>query len=408
MLIRAGHGVLMALCLFAAALSGTVHAQAARMEIIQFESLTLTDQAFLTGVVDSKPVMLSGELRLPRAGNERFPLVILLHGACGVCGLVLDWEREFLEMGVATFVIDSFTSRAIANTNDDPSRLGQLVQTEDAYRALATLAKHPRIDPARVMLMGFSRGGHSTLYASLNRFQQMHAAASEAHFAAYVAFYPGCNFRYRDDDDIAGQPIRIFMGNADNYTPIEACRAYVERVVAKGRDVKLIEYEGAGHTFDARAYNPPRVLPQALTTRNCQVEERDHGQFVNTKTGQPFSYSDPCIERGTTLAYDEAAATQVRKDVAQFVALTLKPTRSPQRLEHYCGRRRLPRKCASFLSLDTSLGSLLREIPLSLKTCLGETQPKKASSASLVPSAPAKHSRPISPTARCTPAVHRE
>ncbi|MBC8752262.1 MULTISPECIES: dienelactone hydrolase family protein [Paraburkholderia] len=331
MLPRTGfwRAVFNAFCLLIALLPDTVHAQAARMEVIPFESLTLTDQEFLTGREEGKPVTIAGELRLPRVGNERFPLVVLLHGACGACGLVLDWERDFLAMGVATFVIDSFTSRGIANTNDDPSRLGQLAQTEDAYRALALLVKHPRIDPTRVMLMGFSRGGHSTLYASLTRFQRMHAAASEAHFAAYVAFYPSCNFRYRDDDDLTAQPVRVFMGTADNYTPIGACRDYVDRLKAKGKDVHLIEYQGAGHTFDARAYNPPRVLPQALTTRNCQVEEADHGQFVNAKTKQPFSYNDPCVERGTTLAYNEAAATQVRKDMAEFVAMTLKPTRSP-------------------------------------------------------------------------------
>ncbi|SDJ31531.1 Dienelactone hydrolase [Paraburkholderia steynii] len=319
----------LAFCMLVPALPGETEAQVARMEVIPFESLTLTDQEFLTGREDGKPVTIAGELRLPRAGAERFPLVIVLHGACGVCGLVLDWEKELLAMGAATFVIDSFTSRGIANTNDDPSRLGQLAQTQDAYRALALLARHPRIDPTRVMLMGFSRGGHSTLYASLMRFQRMHAGASEAHFAAYVAFYPSCNFRYHDDDDISAQPVRVFMGTADNYTPIGACRAYVERLKATGKDVQLIEYQGAGHTFDARAYNPPRVLAQALTTRNCQVEEGDHGQFVNAKTKQPFSYGDSCVERGTTLAYNETAATQVRKDLAEFVAMTLKPARSP-------------------------------------------------------------------------------
>jgi hypothetical protein len=81
-------------------------------------------------------VTIAGELRLPRAGSERFPLVILLHGSCGPCGLVLDWEQEFLSMGVATLVIDSFTSRDIVNTNNGQSQLGRLAQTEDAYRAL--------------------------------------------------------------------------------------------------------------------------------------------------------------------------------------------------------------------------------------------------------------------------------
>lgn len=311
-----------------AGLSRVAYAQVARMEVIHFESVTLTDQEFLAGREDGKPVTVAGELRLPRAGTERLPLVILLHGSGGISGYVVDWEQEFLTMGVATFVIDSFTSRGIVNTNNDQTQLGRLAQTEDAYRALAVLAKHPRIDPARVMLMGFSRGGQNALYSSLTRFQRMHLSASGAHFAAHIAFYPDCSYTYRDDEDLAA-PVRIFHGSADNYDPIAPCRAYVERLRAKGKDIQITEYPGASHVFDGRANKPPVSLPQAQTVRNCEWEEGDGGQLFNAKTKQPYSYSDPCVERGVTIAYDERAATEARKAVAEFVTATLKPARSP-------------------------------------------------------------------------------
>jgi hypothetical protein len=57
--------------------------QAARMEIHSFPSLTLTDQEFLKGRKEGKPVTLVGELRLPRPGNDRLPVVVLLHGSGG-------------------------------------------------------------------------------------------------------------------------------------------------------------------------------------------------------------------------------------------------------------------------------------------------------------------------------------
>ena len=72
-------------------LSGVACAQVARMEIIPFASVTLTDQEFLAGREDGKPVTVAGELRLPRAGNEKFPLVILLHGSGGIAGFLTDW-----------------------------------------------------------------------------------------------------------------------------------------------------------------------------------------------------------------------------------------------------------------------------------------------------------------------------
>ncbi len=305
------------------------YGQVARMEVIPFDSLTLTDQEFLAGREDGKPVTVAGELRLPRAGTERFPLVILLHASGGIGGAATDWEQFFLSLGVATFVIDSFAGRGINNTINDQSQLGRLAQTEDAYRALALLAKHPRIDASRVMLIGFSRGGQNALYASMTRFQKMHASTSAPGFAAYVAFYPDCSTRYREDEDIAAKPVRIFHGSADNYDPVAPCRAYVERLKVAGKDVQLTEYPGANHVFDGRAFKQPTTLAQAQTVRHCQLEEAENGQILNAITKQPFSYNNPCVERGTTVGYDENAATQARQAVADLVKVTLKPTQSP-------------------------------------------------------------------------------
>ncbi len=91
-------------------------------------------------------------------------------------------------MGIATFVIDSFTGRGIASVVNDQSRkLGRLVQVYDIYRALDVLAKHPRVDPTRIAALGFSRGGQGVLYASMNRFRKMHGTPGFG-FAASVPF----------------------------------------------------------------------------------------------------------------------------------------------------------------------------------------------------------------------------
>ncbi|MEX3842281.1 dienelactone hydrolase family protein [Paraburkholderia sp. BR10882] len=294
------------------------------MEVIPIPSVTLTDQEFLSGREDGKPVTVAGELRLPRNGTDRLPLVILLHASGGIGSSITDWEEYFLSLGVATFVIDSFSGRGIVNTINDQAQLGRLAQTEDAYRAIATLSKHPRIDPNRIMLMGFSRGGQNALYASLNRFQKMHAQPG-TQFAAFVAFYPDCTSTYLEDEDVVGKPVRIFQGTADNYNPVAPCRAYVERLRTKLHDVQLTEYVGASHFFDARALRQPQQLSQAQTTRNCRTVEVENGLLVDATTKQPFSYSDACIERGTTIAYDENAAASAKEAVGGIVRAVLKP-----------------------------------------------------------------------------------
>ncbi|WP_321935850.1 dienelactone hydrolase family protein [Paraburkholderia sp. J8-2] len=305
-------------------LANAVHAQVTRMEVIPIPSVTLTDQEFLSGREDGKPVTVAGELRIPRPGTDRLPLVIMLHASGGVGSSVTDWEEYFLSLGVATFVIDSFSGRGIVSTINDQSQLGRLAQTEDAYRAMAALAKHPRIDPNRIVLMGFSRGGQNALYASLKRFQKMHAQPG-TQFAAFIAFYPDCTYTYLEDEDVVSRPVRIFQGTADNYNPVAPCRAYVERLKTKVSDVQLTEYAGASHFFDARALKQPLQLPQAQTTRNCAAVEVENGLVVNAKTRQPFSYSDSCVERGTTIAYDENAAAKAREAVSEIVKTVLKP-----------------------------------------------------------------------------------
>ncbi len=303
---------------------GVGRVEVARTEISSFQSVTLTDKQFLMGEEDVKPVTLAGELRLPTPGYEQLPVFILLHGSGGINGYVTDWEQDLNAMGVATFVIDSFTGRGIYNTIFDQSQLGQLAMIVDAYRALALLAKHPRVDPARIAVMGFSKGGQAALYSSLKRFQRMHGPTN-LEFAAYILFYPVCSTTYRDDEDVSDKPIRIFHGAADDWVPVAPCRAYVERLKAKGKDVQLTEYTGAFHMFDWKALTTPVKFEKAASLRQCQLAEAEDGIIINANTKEPFTRADPCVQYGVTLAYNEKAANESRKAVKEFVTTTLKP-----------------------------------------------------------------------------------
>src|SRR5215831_21308875 len=131
-------------------------AQTVRIELHPIPTMTLTNQQFLTGAKDGTPVVIAGELRLPRLGTKRLPAVVLVHGSDGVGANVDRWSQELLGLGIATFMLDGFTGRGITTTVTNQAQLGQLTMINDAYRALELLAKHPRIDPARIGLMGFS------------------------------------------------------------------------------------------------------------------------------------------------------------------------------------------------------------------------------------------------------------
>lgn len=303
------------------------HAQIARLELHAFQTQTPTDQEFLTGRKDAKLATISGELRIPRAGTDRLPAVILLHGSGGISSLHDNWAREFSTLGVATFIVDSFTGRAVISTVNDQDQLSRWVMIGDAYRALELLAKHPRIDPARVVVMGFSRGGGAAHYSALKRFGAMHGPGGGLGFAGYIGLYPTCNRVFVDGLDVVDKPIRIFHGAADDYVPAAGCRAYVERLRKAGKDITLTEYPGAHHVFDNPALKTAVKLPQAQTTRRCPLlEETADGRIVNSQTKQPFTYaSDPCVERGTTIAYDAQAHAEVVKAIKEFLIATLQP-----------------------------------------------------------------------------------
>jgi dienelactone hydrolase len=308
--------------LVASAISAVTVAQAqvARIEYLPFESTTLTDAEFLTGRKDGPRVTLAGELRLPKVGDEKLPAVVLVHGSGAVGGAaapVSEWARALNDIGIATFAIDSFSGRGIVQTSTDQKQLGRLAMIVDAYRALEVLAKHRQIDPGRIALMGFSRGGQVTLYASLKRFQQMHGPAG-VQYAAFLPFYPACVLSYRQDEDV-DRPIRIFHGAADDYNPVAACRPYIDRLTKAGRDVKLYEYPGAHHVFDGRAVMKPTPSPASQSVRACRQAEDESGQVINLDTGKPFSYTDACVQRGVMTGYDEAAFTQSHADVKEFL-----------------------------------------------------------------------------------------
>jgi dienelactone hydrolase len=140
---------------------------------------------------------------------------ILVHGSGGIGGNVDRWSQELNSIGLATFVTDSFTARGIQSTSANQGLLGRLNMILDSYRALGVLAAHPRIDPEKVVLMGFSRGGQATLYASLKRFERMYGPEG-ATFAAYVPFYAPCFTTYIGDEDVSEKPIRLFHGADDD------------------------------------------------------------------------------------------------------------------------------------------------------------------------------------------------
>jgi len=345
-------------------------------EVLEFESIpVITVKDFLNGKVPEKARTVWGTLNFPaNAPDKNVPVVVVLHGMGGIHDSAEYWLSALNSMGLATFMVDSnwprrkckkIFKKAIPTCSDVHKGITRIV---DARRALELLSKHPRIDPARIGCLGSSLGGIGCLYQSVKRFQKMWGAPG-LEFAASVPMYPVCNFKYVDDDIMSDEPIRIHIGDLDQYGSAASCVKYVERLHLKGKDITITVYPGVHHAFDTMitGKSGPQITfkQKGQFFSQCNFEENTDSSVLNeenlgegfqqiltqvglnewlasaeekkikklfkwAKGGNKRGYADAtiifdksCVTKVGTNKYDEAAAKKVTGLVKEFFTTTL-------------------------------------------------------------------------------------
>ena len=295
---------------------------AARVEAIPVQTLTISDEQFLKGDAYCRPTTIAGVLRVAQ-GTGRLPVVIFAAGSGGLNVSTDIWDRQFEEMGISTFAMDSFAGRGITSTAADQSQLGRLNMILDIYRSVAVLASHSRVDPERIAVMGFSRGGQAALYSSLKRFQRIwNPGGIEP--AAYIALYPPCITNYIADTDVSDHPIRMFHGISDDYVEIGPCRDYLARLKNSAKDIEMVEFADTWHGYDGAQLPAVPIVAANAQVTHCVLKEGPVGVIINVETQKPFSYADACVGRGAHVGY---SATSTRATEGAVKALLTKTFR---------------------------------------------------------------------------------
>jgi len=241
---------------------------------IYFTSINLGSfREILAGEGQSKPVNISGTLKIPKEVGAKVPAVIILHGAGGVNDHYFEVAEMLNKMGIAAFVVDSFETRGKQSGVNILKKLFHSYSTRisDAYAALELLSTHPKIDKRRIAVMGYSHGAAVALFVVSEKIRWSFIA-DDLRFAASIAYYPGCITQFKNID-FTEAPILLLLAEKDNICPVDWCVDYAQRIKDSGADAKAIVYKGAHHQFPVLTGNEVIKVPSLPDWSSCKKEE---------------------------------------------------------------------------------------------------------------------------------------
>jgi dienelactone hydrolase len=271
------------------------------------------------------PTTVLGYLYLPQRLSGPVPALILKHGSGGLGGPTGDnirlWAKTLNDWGVAAFVVDSFGPRGIESTGTNQGQLRTLADIADSFSGLKVLAADPRIDAARIGIMGWSRGGEPAMVTALETARRDVLGADGPKFAAHVVFYGPAAVQYRDTAT-DGSPFLFLHGESDDYVPVGPTREWSEWLKTMGNQVAFYAYPKTYHDFDV-AGTRNGLASLVETARNCdavidlstgRVVRMDH-KPASGVTPQSFgAYMRSCGQTGADLYYNgQARADAVEK-----------------------------------------------------------------------------------------------
>jgi dienelactone hydrolase len=284
---------------------------------IHFESVTPIGYFQLVRGEARAKATVFGTLLLPPKSTGRAPAMIVAHGSAGVSEIrETRWAKELVAMGMAAFIVDSFTPRNVR-------QLSSAANVADALAALRLIATHPGIDPDRIGIIGFSKGGQVALYSMLEPYRRVVMQENPARFAAHVAFYPYCN-EWHVARQVTTSPLLLLLGGRDDYTPPQPCRDYADWLRSQGATATPIVYPQAHHDFDSArspAFVRGRDCSVAIDLDSFVVKRRDSGEDI---TATARAYSRDCLTRGATIGGDAEARRRAQQHIRGFLKTVFK------------------------------------------------------------------------------------
>ena len=227
----------------------------------------------------TEKVWVPARLYMPDKISGKVPAMVIVHGIGGLYTrdgkkrAYWDYAELLAENGIAAIVVDTHGARGLnVASQTSQTDVSQYTFVADAFAAADMLRTHPNIDPARIGIMGFSKGGGTTLVATDKRMVRALTAA-ESPFKVHIALYPGCQV-FPENVQATGAPVRMLLGEKDNFTGISGCFEIEAKLKAAGVSVATTVYPGAFHSWD-EDFSPIRI--EDKSSEDCRYVLRDGG-----------------------------------------------------------------------------------------------------------------------------------
>lgn len=191
---------------------------------------------------------LPAVLLLP-AGSGPFPAIIVLHTCGGRNLLQEDWAARLNSWGYAALIPNSFAPRGVVSVCSPVNQ--HLVTAEDrsgdVLSAALWLRTQPKIDGARIGVLGDSHGGGTAAWVTERRYERLYPGLLKAS----VNYYGPC--RYPEAHGTV--PLLALAGEDDDWgSPALTCRVFGGRL-GPDQPFELHTYPGVVHAFDNSRVN---------------------------------------------------------------------------------------------------------------------------------------------------------
>jgi len=299
-------------------------------EKVKFPSVTMASLRQAIAGDSADKVLVPGELQYPATRAERYPSVVIAHASGGYDPETEGWfAAELNKAGFATLTYDSFIPRKWGSQfkNGGPATLPTTIA--DGFAALSFMAAEPRIDPARVAIIGFSLGGDVAHAAAIESFHK--ALSPEHRFAAHVSFYPGFTLGARAGPQAyTGSPVLLLLAEKDELTPAEKVQHYLTYLKqgSANTSIETLIYPGAYHAW-ANPHTPKaQFFADAGSARKCPMMLVGDEGLQNLVNGQeaPFDAADRqrCLAsgRGYTMGFNAGIRAKSLADAVAFLRRT--------------------------------------------------------------------------------------